>query len=153
VSRNRRRGSAPAIPAARLTQRDYEALSEFRYLLRRFLGFSEQAANAAGLTSRQHQALLAIKGFPDANGLTIQGLAERLCVRHHSAVELVDRLAESALVMRCPDPRDRRRVLLRLSSLAERRLARLSATHLEELQRLRPALRQILDLVRQSATA
>ncbi len=129
------------------TRRDYEALSEFRFLLRRFLGFSEQAAQAAGLTSRQHQALLAIKGFPRGGSVTIQGLAERLCVRHHSAVELVDRLVEGGLVVRSADPADRRRVLLRLSAAAERRLAALSATHLEELQRLGPALRQILDAV------
>jgi DNA-binding MarR family transcriptional regulator len=152
VSRIRRRHSEPSISADRLTRRDYEALSEFRYLLRQFLGFSERAASAAGLTSRQHQALLAIKGSPAADGLTIQGLAERLCVRHHSAVELVDRLVEARLAVRCPDARDRRRVLLRLSPLAEHRLAGLSATHLEELQRLRPALRQILDSVGQPVT-
>ncbi len=147
VSRNRRQRSDIRISVDCLTPRDYENLSEFRYLLRRFLGFSEQAAQAAGLTSRQHQALLAIKGFPEADKVTIQALAERLCVRHNSAVELVDRLVEGSLVVRCPDPRDRRRVLLRLSPLAERRLARLSATHLEELRRLGPALRQILDSV------
>jgi DNA-binding MarR family transcriptional regulator len=149
VPRGRRSRSEPETLAGRLTRRDYEALSEFRYLLRRFLGFSEQAANAAGLTSRQHQALLAIKGYPEDNVVTIQALAERLCVRHHSAVELVDRLVQGGLVARCTDTRDRRRVLLRLLPLAERRLARLSATHLEELRRLRPALRRILDLVGQ----
>lgn len=132
---------------ARPTPHDYQVLSEFRYLLRRFLGFSEQAARAAGLTPRQHQALLAIKGFADPDAVTIQALAERLGVRHHSAVELVDRLVEAGLMHRDHDDRDRRRVLLRLAPAAEQRLAALSAIHLEELQRLGPALRQILDAV------
>lgn len=145
ASRSRSERQAGAAPAIQPTPGDYEALSEFRYLLRQFLGFSEQAARAAGLTTRQHQALLAIKGFPGADAVTIRDLAERLCVRHHSAVELVDRLVEGGLVVRCPDARDRRRVRLRLSPMAERRLAALSATHLEELRRLGPALRRMLD--------
>jgi DNA-binding MarR family transcriptional regulator len=99
----------------------------------------------AGLISQQHQALLAIKGYPEADNVSVQGLAERLCVRHHSAVELVDRLAEAGVCRRAGPTS----VLLRLLPLAERRLARLSATHLEELRRLGPALRRILDLVGQ----
>jgi DNA-binding MarR family transcriptional regulator len=130
---------------AGLSQADYERLAEFRYVIRRFLGFSEQAAHAAGLTPRQHQALLAIKGFPAGQGASIQDLAERLCVRHHSAVELVDRLVEAGLVERVQDAADRRRVRLRLTEVANQRLAALSAIHLEELQRLRPALRDVLD--------
>ncbi|TIX36407.1 MAG: MarR family transcriptional regulator, partial [Mesorhizobium sp.] len=79
--------SRPAI-----SQADYQRLSEFRYLIRRFLEFSQVQANEAGLTPRQHQALLAIKGFPGAGPVTVGDLAERLRIRHHSAVELVDRL-------------------------------------------------------------
>src|SRR5215469_11314344 len=71
---------------------DYERLAEFRYLLRRFLIFSESAAVAAGLTAQQHQALLAIKGAGSMADLTTGALAERLGIRHHSAVGLVDRL-------------------------------------------------------------
>jgi DNA-binding MarR family transcriptional regulator len=127
-----------------LTRRDYEILSGFRYLLQHFLGFSQAAAAREGLASRQHQALLAIKGFPGGDQVTIHDLADRLCIRHHSAVELVDRLDESGLVVRRHDPADRRRVLLGLTGTAEQRLADLSAIHLEELQRLRPALLQIL---------
>jgi len=129
------------------TQHDYEMLAEFRYLIRRFLTFSQDAARQAGLSPRHHQALLAIKGFPGDDAPTIGDLAERLCIRHHSAVELVDRLAEAGLIERCHDVHDRRRVFLKLTALAERQLARLSGPHLEELHRLRPALLAILDRV------
>ena len=123
---------------------EYRRLAEFRYLLQRFLEFSEAAAVAAGLTPRQHQALLAIKGAAEGATPTIGYLAERLCVQHNSAVELVDRLVESGLLRRAPDERDRRRVLLLLTPVAERRLAALSADHMQELRNLRPALLEIL---------
>ncbi len=130
-------------------------MADFRYLIRRFLEFSQAAAGDAGLTPRQHQALLAIKGFA-AQGLGAKGfaaqpgptvgeLAERLCIRHHSAVELVDRLVEAGLCRRAHDLEDRRRVMLCLTELAESRLAGLSAIHLAELRSLRPALLDILD--------
>ncbi|HUC18135.1 MAG TPA: MarR family transcriptional regulator [Acetobacteraceae bacterium] len=130
-----------------LRQRDYRTLAGFRHLLRRFLGFSEAAARESGLTPQQHQALLGIKGFPGGEEVTIHDLAAQLCIRHHSAVELVDRLEGSGLVVRRHDPSDRRRVLLALTEAAEARLADLSATHLEELRRLRPALLEILALL------
>ncbi len=136
-----------AAVAPRLQRRDYQTLSEFRYLLQRFLAFSQAAAHEAGLAPRQHQALLAIKGFPRDGDVTIHDLAERLCIQHHSAVELVDRLADAGLVERRHDPADRRRVLLDLTREAEKRLAGLSAIHLEELQRLRPALQEILAAI------
>jgi DNA-binding MarR family transcriptional regulator len=139
------RSRAAVVP--RLHRRDYQTLSEFRHLLQRFLAFSQAAAHEAGLAPRQHQALLAIKGFPRDGDVTIHDLAERLCIQHHSAVELVDRLAEAGLVERRHDPADRRRVLLDLTREAEKRLAGLSAIHLEELQRLRPALQEILAAI------
>lgn len=138
------RSGAPARRPPRLSTEDYQTLSRFRYLLRRFLEYSQSAAVEAGLTPRQHQALLAIKGFPRGLDVGIHDLAERLRVRHHSAVELVDRLEEAGLVVRKQDSTDRRRVLLRLTPAAERRLASLSAIHLEELRRMRPALLEIL---------
>jgi DNA-binding MarR family transcriptional regulator len=122
-------------------------LSDFRYVIRRFLKFSQDAAAGHGLTSRQHQALLAIKGFPGDTPPTIGELAERLAIQHHSAVELVDRLVEAQLIVRTHDPEDRRRVLLGLTNAAEDHLARLSTIHLEELHRLRPTLQRILDQV------
>ena len=120
-------------------------LSDFRYLIRRFLKFSEDAAHGHGLTAQQHQALLAIKGFAAETSPSVGNLAERLCIQHHSAVELVDRLVEAGLIARAHDPTDRRKVLLTLTESAEHHLARLSAIHLRELQRLRPTLLQILD--------
>jgi DNA-binding MarR family transcriptional regulator len=132
-------------PAPRPNQQDYRMLSDFRYVIRQFLKFSQDAAQGHGLTSRQHQALLAIKGFPGDNPPTIGELAERLAIQHHSTVELVDRLVEAQLILRTHDPDDRRRVLLGLTEAAEQHLARLSAIHLEELQRLRPTLQRILD--------
>lgn len=130
---------------ARMVQRDYRRLSDFRYVIRRFLEFSEAAAGQAGLTSRQHQAMLAIKGVADGTVPTIGYLAERLRIQHHSAVELVDRLVEAGLVLREHDAADRRRVRLQLTEAAERHLAQLSASHLDELQRIRPALLRILQ--------
>lgn len=141
--------NAPAAPARstprNLTQADYEALSEFRYLIRCFLEFSQSAARDVGLTPRQHQALLAIKGFPGGRPLTIGELAERLRIRHQTAVELVDRLSEAGLVRRAADPSDQRRILLVLTERADERLAELSAAHLDELARIKPSLRKLLS--------
>ena len=128
-----------------LDRAGYETLADFRYLIRRFLEFSQSAAGRAGLTPRQHQALLAIKGFATEPGPTVGELAERLCIRHHSAVELVDRLVEAGLCRRAHDSGDRRRVMLCLTQVAEHRLAGLSAIHLAELRALRPALSEILN--------
>jgi DNA-binding MarR family transcriptional regulator len=137
----------------RPTQADYEALAEFRYLIRRFLAFSQEAARAAGLTPRQHQALLAIKGFPAGRPVAVGDLAEQLNIRHHSAVELVDRLAEAGLVRRMQDAGDQRRVLLSLTARAEEDLAGLSAAHLDELSRIEPVLGRILRRRRAGNTA
>ncbi len=127
-----------------MSEIDYAALAEWRYLLRQFLRFSEEAALGAGLKPQQHQALLAIKGSP-REALTMAGLAERLQVRHHSAVGLVDRLEAARLVARAQGPVDRRQVILTLTPLGEQKLAGLSAAHRAELQRLAPLLREALD--------
>ena len=94
---------------------EYERLSAFRYALRQFLSFSEEAAKAAGLTVQQHQALLTIKGFPGRDHITNGELAEWLQIKHHSAVGLVDRLAASGLIGRAHDEVDHRRVYVRLT--------------------------------------
>jgi DNA-binding MarR family transcriptional regulator len=133
-----------ASPARALDDADYERLAEFRYLLRRFLIFSEAAAEQAGLTAQQHQALLAIKGFGRNKPLTTGELAERLGVRHHSAVGLIDRLLSKSLVERQIGSQDRRQVLLTLTPKAETVLAKLSATHRDELERLAPLLQTLL---------
>jgi DNA-binding MarR family transcriptional regulator len=132
-------------PARRaLKPADYERLAEFRYVLRHFLIFSENAALAAGLSAQQHQALLAIKGVSTDTPVTAGLLAERLGIRHHSAVGLLDRLAEKSLVQRQRNTADRRQVFIRLTPKAERQLARLSAAHQRELQRVAPLLRGLL---------
>lgn len=125
---------------------DYLALAEFRYALRKFLAFSEDAAAGAGLTSQQHQALLVIKARGGSNGVPVGVLAERLLVRQHSAVELVDRLSRLGLVSRNPDPHDRRRVLVALTAEGEDRLSTLSQAHLAELRAVGPALAEILSV-------
>jgi DNA-binding MarR family transcriptional regulator len=144
-------GSRPTSPSSAgrrtLAKAEYEALANFRHALREFLAFSEAAARQVGLTPQQHQAMLAIKGFPDRNQVTIGELAERLMVRHHSAVEMVDRLCETGLTRRSPDPADRRRVLVSLTEQAELLLEQLSAVHWEELRRLRPVLAMLLASV------
>jgi DNA-binding MarR family transcriptional regulator len=127
-----------------LTQADYRRLAEFRHLLRQFMLFSEDAAELAGLTAQQHQALLAIKGFGGDQPLTVGALAERLGIKHHSAVGLVDRLLSKSLVKRKTCPQDRRQVMLELTPQAARLLAKLSAAHRDELQRLAPLLRTLL---------
>jgi DNA-binding MarR family transcriptional regulator len=125
---------------------DYRQLADFRYAIRTFLEFSEQAARDAGITPQQHQALLAIRGMNELEGANIGLIAERLRVRHHTAVELVNRLATAKLVVRKEDPNDGRRVLVALTLKAEKILQSLSATHVEELRRLKPALRSVLAL-------
>lgn len=127
-----------------LADADYEKLAEFRYLLRHFLIFSEDAAEQAGLTAQQHQALLAIKGFGGDKPMTTGDLAERLGVRHHSAVGLIDRLLSKSLVRRRTGLEDRRQVLLTLTPKAEALLAGLSAAHRDELRRLAPLLQTLL---------
>lgn len=134
-----------SLGAPMLTQHDYETLSDFRYELRHFLDFSETAARRAGLTPRQHQALLAIKRIAAPGRMSVGELAERLAIHHNSAVELIGRLARAGLIERIGDAADRRRILLRLTAEAEAKLTALSATHLEELRRLRPVLQRLLQ--------
>ena len=134
-------------PLSRPSQADYELLSEFRYLIRRFLEFSQGAARAIGLTPRQHQALLAVKGFPEGRLATIGELAERLLIRHHSAAELVDRLAEAGLIIRSHDSNDQRRVFLRLTAKAEKYLMKLSEAHLDELRKIKPILDKMISII------
>src|SRR5215212_3240797 len=129
----------------RLRKADYELLAAFRRELRRFFDFSERVAQAAGLPAQQYQALLAIKGHPGRDRVTVGELARELLVAHHSASELADRLAEKGLLQRFPDERDRRRVLLELTPEAEGVLGGMARTHLEELRRIGPSLIQLFE--------
>ncbi len=127
-------------PKGGVTGADYKALSEFRYQIRRFLRFSEQAARQAGLEPQQHQLLLLLKGLPPEVQPRIGVIAERLQIQHHSAVELVDRLVQRGLVKRQRGGADRREVLLELTTRGERILETLSLHHREELRSAGPSL-------------
>src|SRR5664279_234954 len=128
-----------------LSKSQYEMLAAFRYALRQFLHFSEEAAHAAGITPQQHQALLAVKGFPKRDCVTVGELAERLQLRHHSAVGLINRLVLEKLVARTPSNEDRRQVLIQLTSRGEKTLEKLSALHHEQLKRIGPELSRLLE--------
>ena len=123
-----------------LDQREYERLLNFRTGLRRFLKWSAAQAAAAGLTPARHQLLLAIRSHPDPAGPTVGDMARYLAIRHHSAVELIDRAVAAGLVARRQDSDDSRAVRLRLTVDGDERLARLTELHLEELRRLAPQL-------------
>lgn len=116
------------------TDIDFTALAEFRYQIRRFLSFSHDAARAMRIEPQQHQALLAIKGMPDGEAATVGELAKRLHIRHHSAVELADRLQVRRLISRTRSGSDRRQVQLRLTARGEQVLGDLSRAHREELR-------------------
>jgi DNA-binding MarR family transcriptional regulator len=119
----------------------YQALSEFRYCIRKFLHFSENAARAAGLEPQQHQLLLAVKGFGGAaGGPTIGYLAERLQLRHHSTVELIDRMEQHLMVYRRVSQEDRRSVIIGLTKSAENLLKNLSNQHILEIRQMGPDL-------------
>ena len=137
----RRTGKSSGNAAAEV---DYKALAQFRFELRKFLAFSEAAARRQKLTPQHHQALLAIKGFSGDGAATIGNLAARLLVRHHTAVELVDRMARLGLVVRVADPTDGRRSLIKLTSDGERRLRKLSQLHLRELKAVSGPLTRML---------
>lgn len=131
----------------RLNQSHYEMLAALRYGLREFLQFSRAAAERAGLTPQQHQALLAIKGCPERDYLLIGELAERLHLKHHSVVELVDRLVERSLARRAPSATDRRRVEVRLTAKGEAVIGKLAAAHLAELREHGPELHRLLGSI------
>jgi DNA-binding MarR family transcriptional regulator len=150
ASRPRRRAAKRAPP---LAQSQYESLAAFRYAVRRFLRFSEAAARLAGIAPQQYQALLAIKGFPGGEHVTVGKLAEQLQLRHHSAVGLVDRLEAGHLLVRAPSAEDRRRVIIRLTSRGEKVLASLASAHRKELKRIGPELSRILAEVNSASPA
>ena len=128
-----------------LSLADYRALAEFRYHIRRFLHFSEEAVAKAGLEKGQYQCLLAIKGVPADCKPSVGELARQMQVRHHSAVELADRLETNGLIRRARDPQDKRQVLLALTPKGERVLENLALHHREE---LRGATVELVDALR-----
>jgi DNA-binding MarR family transcriptional regulator len=133
-----------------MTRDDYENLLAFRVSLRRFLRWSETQARDVGLTPAQHQLLLAVKGHRGTHGPTIGDVAGYLLLRHHSAVELVDRAEAAGIVERWGDDADGRITRVRLTAEGEARLTRLAPAHLDELKSLAPVLDK---LVAQSTSA
>jgi DNA-binding MarR family transcriptional regulator len=127
-----------------LSPEDFQHLLAFRTGLRRFLHWSQTQAKAAGLTPAQHQLLVAIKGHPGGQPPAIGELAAVLLLRHHSAVELVDRAEAAGLVKREGDPGDGRITRVRLTPAAEARLAQLTPAHIEELRNLAPVLDELV---------
>ncbi|SNR67351.1 DNA-binding transcriptional regulator, MarR family [Blastococcus mobilis] len=129
-------GPDDAPTGAPLSKQEFEALARFRFGIRRYLRFSEETVRRHGVTPQQYQLLLALKGFPERDWATVGELAERLQLRHHSVVELIDRAQAEGLVERVANPEDGRSVRVLLTRQGERILGRLSALHRDELRRL-----------------
>lgn len=128
----------PKVPTTKSIP-DYKAMAELRYQIRRFLRFSEDASREAGLEPHQYQMMLAVKGLPAGMRPRISELAERLQIKHHSTVELVNRLATRGFLQRQRGEKDKREVLLELTPKGEEILRRLALHHRDELQMLGPA--------------
>ena len=128
-----------------LTSAEYETLASFRYGVRRYLQFAEANARSVGLTSQQHQALLAIKVHTAREPMSIGDLAAELLIKHHSTVELVGRLEKACFTQRTIDVNDRRRIQVALTPLGEKVLADLSVGNLRELRLVAPAFSGLLS--------
>jgi DNA-binding MarR family transcriptional regulator len=133
-----------------LEQADFQHLLELRTGLRRFLRWSEQQARAAGLTPAKQQLLLTIRGHPDPAGPTIGEIADYLVLRHHSAVELVDRAVKDGLVKRNPDLASKSVVRVTLTAAGTAKLDALAEVHLEEIAHLAPTMRTLWRAVEKS---
>ena len=132
--------------AVEISPGEYQALAEFRYQIRSFLGFSKNAARAAGVEPQQHQLMLALRAA-DPKPATVQFLACRLQLRHHSTVELIDRMEALALVRRRRSKEDRRSAEIHLTPKGSKILRELSLHHRRELRSSIPALIQSLTLI------
>ena len=130
---------------------DYRNLAEFRRQIRQFVSFSEGVARQSGIEPKQHQLLLALKGLPENVRPTIGELASRLFIKHHSTVELVNRLADAGFVVRIQGKDDRREVLIRMTPAGAALLRKLSLVHRLELERSGPALAKALHSVIRNA--
>lgn len=136
---------SPNNAVERLTKADYELLAAFRYALRKFVGFSENAAIANGVSPQQYQTLLAIEGFPGRNWVTIGELAEQMRIAHHSAVGMVDRMEGLGLLKRASSEQDRRRVQVSLTRKGHYILEKLYRIHRAELRSVGPQLATLLQ--------
>ncbi|HEY2647216.1 MAG TPA: MarR family transcriptional regulator [Candidatus Acidoferrales bacterium] len=135
------------MSTATMTAAEFRALAEFRYQIRIFLNGSEEAARKAGLEPQQYMLLLALRGLPAGREASIRELAERMQLRHHSVVELVDRLEKRLLLRRERSRSDRRQVILYLTPRGEKILTRLAKQRISELRISAPALVRSLTAV------
>jgi DNA-binding MarR family transcriptional regulator len=138
-----------AVTASVMSAAEFRALAEFRYRIRIFLTGSEEAARKAGLEPQQYALMLALRGLPVGLEPSIRELAERMQLRHHSVVELVDRLERRQFLRRERSRNDRRQVILHLTNRGERILTRLAKQRILELRTAAPALVESLtDVIR-----
>jgi DNA-binding MarR family transcriptional regulator len=122
-----------AASSKRMSARQYRALADFRYELRRFLRYSEELTRRHGMTPLQYQMLLQVRGYPGGTRATVGELAERLQAKHHGVVALVTRCERAGLVARQPSAEDGRAVLVKLTARGQRQLERLARLHRNEL--------------------
>jgi DNA-binding MarR family transcriptional regulator len=132
---------------AKLSTADYRSLAAFRFEIRKFLAFSEQAARGAGIEPQQHQLLLAVRGLSADASPTIRMVAERLCVKHHTVVALTDKLERRGLLARERGAEDKRTVLLKLTDAGEAMLRELTTLHRDQLRTVGPAMVQALQTI------
>jgi DNA-binding MarR family transcriptional regulator len=135
-----------------ITTEDYRALAELRYRIRHFLCDGDAVAREAGLEPQQYLLLLTIRGLPEGEEATIRTLAERLALKHHSAVELVDRLEAHAYVHRTRGREDRRSVLVSLLPRGERILEDVAHRRIGELRSHGRELARAINQLLQRAT-
>jgi len=126
---------------------EYQALAQFRFLIRRYLNNGEKAARSVGLEPQQYMGMLALRGLPPDEEPTIRSLAERLQIQHHSAVELVDRMEKRGLFRRERSKRDRRQVHVHVTPRGEKLLSRLVRHRIAELRVSAPELAHALQAV------
>ncbi len=142
-----RQDDYPGADGKEVSAAGYRQLAEFRFRIREFLHISEEAARSKGVEPQQHQVLLAVKGLPKGTRPTVGTLSQRLCLRHHSTVELIDRLVEHGAVTRRHSDQDRREVLIELTPHGEELLHQLSVLLWQELKVSGPALSESLSAV------
>ncbi|MGE0551027.1 MAG: MarR family winged helix-turn-helix transcriptional regulator [Kofleriaceae bacterium] len=135
-----------------LSDHDYRVLAGFRHQLRCFTAFSETSARAVGIEPRQHQLLLALRGLPENTEPSVQILADQMVLRHHTVVELLDRLETAGLIRRERAVDDRRRSHIKLTARGAALLRKLADVHLDELRSLAPALLESLQAVLRTST-
>ena len=137
----------PELLERSISHAEYRKIAEFRYRIRRFLHFSEEVTRAHGIEPQQHQLLLAIKGLPKGTRPTIKEISLRLCLRHHSTVELANRLVVRGAISKRHSEEDAREVLLELTPQGEQTLRELHVLHWQELQTAGPSLTESLRAI------